>query len=334
MIGSVGYTMKRRFGSLFALLLLSGVTVQAQIPIPKPCRIRIFVIDDRRQPVRDATVELQDASGYSEGGPGNKITMQDGRVDFDSFTGPHRVRVTGSEIVAYEGDFGVAPSEKDHTEYIRVTLKTPSGGDNPPPGPPIPTARLKIPGIAQKEYEKGNKAAEKNDWKAAAAAYQAAIQQYPDYDLAYNALGITLMSQGDQAGARNAFKKALSITPDYAMAARNLARLELAEHDWKHADELLRKSLQTEPVNAWALTNAAYAELQLRDFADAVVNAQKVHAIPHAEYASAHYIAAVALEQLGKPAEARAEYELYLKEEPSGPNATRAHDAVARLSHP
>ncbi len=327
--------MKRQLGILAAIciLFLSTAAYAQLLKAPTPCKLRITVTDERQSPVPYATVEVQDAVGFGAAGS-SKQTAEDGRVDFSSYSGSHRIRITGSEIVDYEGEFEIAPNENSHIENIRVKMKPPVGGDKPAPGPPIPSVRLKIPRAAQKEFDRGNKAAEKADWKAAAEAYRAAIQQYPDFDQAYNGLGVALSSQEDNAGAKAAFEKAISITPEYAMAGRNLARILLAERDWKRSDELLRKSLQIEPVNAWALTNAAYAELQLQDFAAAAANAQKVHMVPHTGFENAHYIAALALEQLGKSEEARAEYDLYLKEAPTGPYAVRAHQASARLSKP
>jgi tetratricopeptide (TPR) repeat protein len=328
--------MKRQLGILTSLLLGLCISSFAQLSqrSSKPCRIRINVTDDRQNKIRDLTVELQDSLGLAAAGT-SKLTDSDGRVEFNSYSGrAYRLRITGAEIEPYEGDFEISPSESIHTENIRVRMKPAVGGENTAPGPPVPSVRLKIPPQAQKEYDRGNKAAEKGDWKSAGDSYRAAIQLYPDFDQAYNGLGIALSSQGDNAGAKQAFEKALSITPEYAMAGRNLARILLAEHDWKRSDEILRKSLQTEPVNAWALTNAAYAELQLRDFQAAAANAQKVHQVPHTGFENAHYIAALALEELHQPDQARAEYELYLKEAPTGSNAVRAHEALARLSKP
>ena len=301
----------------------------------RSCKVRITVTDAFQHPIRDLTVELQDAVGLAAAGT-SKLTDSDGRVEFNSFSGRmHRVRITGSEIHPYEGEFEIAPSETNHSENIHVKLKSPAGADNAvPAGPPVPSVRLKIPSQAQKSYERANKAAEKNEWKTAVQYYRAAIEQYPDFDQAYNGLGIALSGEGDDGGAKQAFQKAITITPEYAMAGRNLARILLSEQDWKGADELLRKSLQTEPVNPWALTNAAYAELKLGDFAPAAANAQKVHTLPHAGFENAHFIAALALEELHKPDAAKAEYDLYLKEAPTGPNAVRAHEALARLARP
>ena len=147
---------------------------------PRPCKLRIVVTDERQNPVADATVEVQDAVGFAAAGT-SKQTTQDGQVDFNSYTGVHRIRVTGSEIHAYEGDFEISPNESSHIERIRVKMKNPVGAsDAAPAGPPVSAARLKIPKNAEKEYDKGNKAAEKQNWAAAASAYRAAINAYPE----------------------------------------------------------------------------------------------------------------------------------------------------------
>ena len=80
--------------------------------------------------------------------------------------------------------------------------------------------------------------------------------------------------------------------------------------------------------------NLAHAELELHEYDAAAADAQKVHTIPHAGFENAHYIAALAIEQLGKKDDARAEYDLYIKEAPTGPNVIRARESLARLSNP
>ncbi len=85
-------------------------------------------------------------------------------------------------------------------------------------------------------------------------------------------------------------------------------------------------------MNSWALTNAAYAELELHRFKEAAEHALRVHGLPHDGLANAHVIAAYALEALGQQQEAAAQWRLYLKEDPKGPNAKRAQESVARLA--
>jgi hypothetical protein len=80
------------------------------------------------------------------------------------------------------------------------------------------------------------------------------------------------------------------------------------------------------------MTTAASAELRLHDYAAAISNARRVHSFPHQGLEDVHYIAAIALEATGVPAEALAEYQQYLTEAPTGGNAGRARAAMARLT--
>src|SRR3954452_18962811 len=185
----------RQLGRLtcFVLLGLGAVWAQVNQQTLRPCKVRITITDNQQHAIRNLTVELQDSVGLASAGT-SKLTDSDGRVEFNSYAGRiHRYRIPVSEIDAIEGEFDISPSESIHSENLRVKLKPPVGGENAAPsGPPVPSVRLRIPPQAQREYERANKAAEKNDWKAAADGYRSAVQQYPDYDQAYNGLGIAL----------------------------------------------------------------------------------------------------------------------------------------------
>jgi tetratricopeptide (TPR) repeat protein len=173
---------------------------------------------------------------------------------------------------------------------------------------------------------------EKN-WESARTSFQKAIDLYPDYDMAYNGLGVACSQMNDTPAARQAFRKAIELNDKYAEAQRNLARLVIADHDYQETASLLNRSLAVEPANAWALNNAAYAELQLHRFKEAADHAQRVHSLPHeGVLANAHVIAALALDALGHRQEAIAQWKLYLKESPHGPNAKRAEDELRRLA--
>jgi tetratricopeptide (TPR) repeat protein len=196
----------------------------------------------------------------------------------------------------------------------------------------VSAALLKVPSKARKQYEKGNKLSVEKRWKEAAVHYQSAVALYPQFDVAYNALGVSRMNLDDAVGARQAFQNAIRVNPGLAPALRNLARLSLRAHDYAQADQLLKKSLASEPINPWALVSAAYAELQLNALDEAVANARRVHLLPHQGFEDAHIIAALALERKGETPQALAEYEMYLREAPTGASAAMARIAVARLS--
>jgi len=299
---------------------------------PRPVRLRVIVTYQGEQTkVNHATVELMDAVGGSSA-LDKQITDQDGRVEFNTITGAHRIRITGDDIHPYEGDFEIVPTESYHIENIGVRRKSEGGTTSAEAMNTVPAIRLKIPDSARKEFENGSKAREEQRWGESREHFQAAVDLYPDYDLAYNGLGVACSQLNDIPAARRAFLKATELNDKFAGAQRNLARILLSERNYQEVASLLNRSLNVEPMNAWALTNAAYAELQLHRFKEAAEHALRVHGLPHDGLANAHVIAGYALEALGQQQEAAEQWRLYLKEDPKGPNAKRAQEAVARLT--
>jgi len=137
---------------------------------------------------------------------------------------------------------------------------------------------------------------------------------------------------GEREEGRRDLQKAIQLNRNNTPACRRLAELFIAENNYVAAEPLLQTSLRDRPLDPWALSYAALGELQQDRFADALANAQKVHTVAHQGFESAHLIAAQALESLKRPAEARAEYQLYVSEAPTGQHVERAKTALQRLS--
>jgi tetratricopeptide (TPR) repeat protein len=295
--------------------------------------LRLFVtIDSDSDKAANATIELMDAVGFSSA-MDRKLTDNDGTATFQTASGVHRIRITGPNIQPYEGELEITRNETSHVERIRVhRAEGRQQVGESPPGGLVPAVRLRIPVSAHKAFEKGTEAMRQKLWQKSRMLFETAIREYPQYDMAYDGLGVVQMQLNDVEAARQAFSKAIEVNPDFAGANRNLARILLIEHKNSEALPLLKQSLTTEPDNAWALTNAANSELLLHDFNDALLYARKAHSVPHAGFASVHIVAARALEATQRPTEALAEYRLYLDEDPSGPDATRAREAIARIT--
>jgi tetratricopeptide (TPR) repeat protein len=320
---------------LSPLLLFSTVSSAQLLGRPNPCVIRIIVsYEDGQQKVRDADIELMDSVGGSSMMDRQK-TNSDGRVEFNSYTGDHRIRITSPTTYPYEGDIIVQPGARSHVEPIRLRRKpdsnAPVSGDNTKNLANL--QRLNVPENARKKFEAASAAVQKQEWQQARKDFEAAVRDYPDYDLAYNGLGLVYTRLGKKAEAEQSFRKAFAVNDKFAEAQRNLARILLGDHNYAEAAQLLNRSLATDPANAWALTNAAYSELQLRQFDKAAEHALRVHELPHQGFTNAHVIAGYALDALGKHEAALGQWELYLKEDPTGPNAAKAKAEVARLSN-
>ena len=82
---------------LLALFVLtaSSICLSQRLAAPRPARLRVTVVYDDHTPVRDAAVELQDSSGFGSA-MGQKVTDPDGRVEFNTTTGMHRIRISGA----------------------------------------------------------------------------------------------------------------------------------------------------------------------------------------------------------------------------------------------
>ncbi len=322
--------MLRRLLLLVLLLLLGSAVNARQQRAAVQLRIQVFSNETRR-PVPDrVSVELMDSFGTTES---EAMTDDQGVVNFQTLPGYHRLRITSTDYEEYQGTFEIQ-LEQRHSELVYLHRKPPVGGTPASPAGgkgTVAAPRLKIPSAAQKEYDRGAAAMEKKDLLTARRHFEKAVELYPEYDLAYNNLGILAIDRNDMDAARQAFETAIKINDHYAQAYRNLARILLAERKFPEVEDLLAKSLSIEPMNVWALTQIAYAQLQEKKFPEAVQNARRVHTLPHADLAQAHMIAGSALESLHKELAAVAEYQLYLQEAPVGPYAQQARDAVARL---
>lgn len=320
--------------SLVVLAAIEVCNCQRQVLGAKPVALRLIItIESDTTKAANVTVELMDALGLSSA-MDRKVTDNDGGVTFRTLTGVHRIRITGPNVQTYEGEIEIAFNETTHVERIRLRSAT---TDHPVVGAPsgaiMPAVRLNIPASARKAFDNGTKAMQKQQWEKSSAFFEAAIREYPQYDMAYNGLGAVQMQMNNVESARQAFSKALEINPDFAGANRNLARILLSQQNAQEAIPLLKRSLTTEPDNAWALTNLANSELLLFHYNDAVLYARKAHSIAHKDFAIVHILAARALEGLGQPPEAVEEYRLYLEEAPTGRDAERARASIDRLEN-
>jgi len=269
--------------ALIALTVVSVCVAQRESPFTtRPTTLRVLItIDSDSDKAANVTVELMDAVGLGSA-MDSKTTNNDGNVVFQTTTGVHRVRITGTNIQTYEGDLEISRNETSHTERIHVR-SAPSGQQKGAPSSEslIPAIRMRIPSTARKAFEKGTEAMRQQRWQESLTFFETAIREYPQYDLAYNGLGTVQMQLNDVESARQSFTKAVALNPDSAGANRSLARILLSEHKNSEALPLLLRSLTAEPDNVWALTNAANSELLLLDFNKALLYARKAHSIPH-----------------------------------------------------
>lgn len=196
----------------------------------------------------------------------------------------------------------------------------------------VSATQLNIPDKARKEFEAGNRLLVGGNVRAAREKFEKAIALCPPYADAYNNLGVLWMKSNEFAKGRDAFAKALQLDRNHPAAALNLARIVYSEKDWPQAEDLLKRRLAANPQNPEALALLTMTELHLGNYVEVVHAARYLHALGDRDFAVVHLAAARALAADGKPSEAIAEYQLFLREAPDSPAAPLARKELAALA--
>ncbi len=264
------------------------------------------------------------------------FTDSEGKARFHvSKAGQYRVLASGTPVLGTGSEtVRIDEADKSRTVYVRVKPKVEgaSTATKPKTGPVTSAAELRVPADAKKAFHKGMEAWEHNDFPKAAEQFEKAVSIYPQYDTAFNNLGVMYFQMNQVEKARAAFEKSVALNDRNPDADRNLARVLVHDGNYARAEELLKKSLVVEPLNPVSLTLMCVAEAQTGDDEGALATARKVHQLPHEGYSVVHFVAGQALERQGNLQAAYAEYETYLHESPNGPEAGQVQNALTRLT--
>lgn len=353
--------MVRYFRPLGLLLLTAFfvLPLPAQVEHPEgPTDIKVYVTFDNDRPAGEhLRVDLSNTSGIPIS---QAFTDTGGRTMLQVPShGEYIVKVSGEGIQDGSSErfqVNFCPSHCGNVIYLRVKHKagleestakpstakpstakagTATESVAQPPNPAITSAaELRIPPDARKSFDQGMTAWQNRNYQQAAEKFEKAVAEYPQYDTAYNNLGVMYAHLGQNDKSMAAFKHAVELNDKNADADRNLARLLIREKDYPDAEGLLKKALAVQAPDATTLTLLAITEIQDGKPDDALKDAQKVHGLPHEGYAVVHYIAGGVLEEKHQYTEAEAEYNLYLKEAPNGTEAAEVKTALQRLASP
>jgi superkiller protein 3 len=193
-------------------------------------------------------------------------------------------------------------------------------------------SQLKVPLAARKSFDKGVEALQRKEYSRAVDSFQKATVAYPQYDAAFDNLGVALMNMGQIEQARAAFQRAVQLNDKNADADRNYARLLIGDKQYAAAKDFLQKALIVDPQDPSSLTLLAVTQFKTGDYDGALESAMKVHKISHEGYAIAHYVAGRAFENKHEYENAATEYQLYLQESPNGPEAAQVRTSLARVT--
>ena len=293
--------------------------------------VHVVYSDDRRA---GSNLCVQLMEGASSTPAETTYTNDAGEADFRNIpVGNYHVVVSGNGIQNTESVlFEVDSRQVTQAQYVTVrklqaadeqTSATNSGS--------VSASALNIPSKARKELDKANEAMARQQWSKAEELLRNALSIYPQYAAAYNNLGVMYAHINDPAHEKEALEKAFSLDDHYVPACENLAKMYLRERDFSRAEAVLGKALSVDPNNVLSLTLLADTQYMERQYGAAIATAQKVHSLPNQHSPTIHYIAAMAYQQESRRQDALGEFQMFLKEEPSGPRADRVRSDMAKM---
>jgi Tfp pilus assembly protein PilF len=306
------------FVVVFLLLVVSAVAQRETDNIVKRVRVRIAFENGGCDDSTEVTL-----IGHS--GPLTETATNDQcEAEFHNVPeGTYHVHVSSQSTPS--ADLGTVVMTSSAPAEFEVQVKRPVQQDHfgVPASAFVSASDLGVPGRARKEFDKAKELIARQELTEAIQRLNKAISIYPSYAVAYNNLAVLYARLGETAREREALQKAISLNDHFALAYVNWGRMNIAAGDFPAAQTALVKASAFDPSDPMALILLSWAEFKQRHFDEVVATTHKAHALgkPHA---FVHLVAARAFEQLQQGANAIAELEAFLQEEPPGPRADAA----------
>jgi tetratricopeptide (TPR) repeat protein len=296
--------------------------------------VHVIYGDDRRAGASLLVLLMQGSSGTPVG---TTFTNDKGEADFLNVqVGYYHVTVSGEGVATTESElFEVDERRVTQIQYVTVR-HVDDGGEKPlqSKSGTVSATDLNVPPKARKELDKANELMAQQEWKKALERLNKAIGIYPQYATAYNNLGVLYSHMNDDAHEQEALEKAISLDDHLAAALLNLGKLRLRQKNFPQAEAMLDKAITADPSNAQALMLLADAQYMNQHYEAAIASARQAHNAQQAHPSFVHYIAARAYQRENRPTDALVEFQLFLKEEPSGPRADHVRGDIARMQRP
>jgi len=189
------------------------------------------------------------------------------------------------------------------------------------------------PPNAQKAYRNGIKRARNGNWEKAEAQLREAVEEYPRYAVAWQALGEVLEEQQRPAEAREAYEKAVEADSSYISPHLLIALLAARESDW---EEMQTASSQVIRLNPFDFPQAYYfqsvARANLNDLAGAERSAREaIERDVQERYPDVVRLLGLVLAEQGEVAEAYEHLGRYLELMPDASDAEDIRDRLAEI---
>jgi Tfp pilus assembly protein PilF len=246
----------------------------------------------------------------------------------------YRLQVSGTGIeTVMTPFFEINGLEQVHSETILVRFKSEkNGGETSQGAATISVSEMDIPKKAGAEMKRGIEEYSKGDMVKAGAHFEKAAEDYPHYARADEMLGVIAIKHGDRVKARELFSRSIQVDSTFVPAYLDLARMDLQDQQYTASESLLTKAVSLNPSMPDAVALLATTEFANQEFDKALADVERTHALRnHEQFAEVHIMAGKALRTQGHPAEALAQFELFLKEKPDSPETPSVKAAITEL---
>lgn len=311
---------------LFLCLLDCALPTNAQSDLAGQVLIRVR---DRVTEEQLEQVQVQ-LIRFPEGIVDERFTGSDGNVQFSGLSfGAFRIRAARQ---GYEpGESQIDLSHSDGTlQSVEISL-IPRKSEGSTPQGVVAASALKVPDKATKEFERGRRFLnEKKDFGRSIAAFQKAIQLYPEYADAYFLMGTAQMLAGAASDAEASLRKAITLDARFPAPYYPLALLLFAEKRYTEEKELLLEAQKLDPTDwRWPFELArCFAQQSQWDGAlryglkatESANTPPRIHLLVADIYANS-----------GRPREAVAELELFAQLDPKSSYMERVRQVLSVL---
>ncbi len=193
---------------------------------------------------------------------------------------------------------------------------------------------IRVPRAIDKSWTLAVKAIQAGNWPAAEQHLRSGVKAAPNFDAAWNALGVVCLSQEKLEDASSAFRRAIALNPKSMPPYVSLARAEIQRQAWPEAAQAAQMLIAADRRGQYpeAYVFDAIAAYSLREYDRAeksVRTALKLdpqHRIPRAEY-----VLGLVLEAKKDYAAAAEHMGRYLKLEPKAADAASVRTHMGRI---
>jgi tetratricopeptide (TPR) repeat protein len=281
-------------------------------PVNEPVKVTLKVMRG------DQSITYTDRDGRFEF---KEVTAGDYTLEAEADRSRDRFEITNERITV----------RVNTPNFITLTLREKGKAQEKKGTVSVAMLDQKVPPAAKHEFDNATQLAREGKSEESIAALQRAIGIYPDYLMALNDLGAQLLDAGRLDEALVTLKKATQIDPNSFNPRLNLGIVLVQKKMFLDALATLDRALTAEPSSPAAHLYAGLAASGANDPARAEREFKTAHDLGGSGFAVALvYLARLSLKQ-GHKQEAIDALQIYLREDPSGPNSAVAKKMLADL---